>query len=546
MSNGNVYRLVCCASVMTSPESQRLTALHGYGILDTAPEEMFDRLTALAAEVYSVPIALLSFVDANRQWFKSRVGLAHPETERVVSFCNHTIQSDELLVIPDATHDPRFAQNPLVVHEPGIRFYAGAPLCTSDGYRLGTLCVLDTQPRPTLTPQQQVTLTHLARLVVVQLELRRALERQQQTEHARQTSEARFHALFEAANDAIGISADDQLVHVNPAYARLFGYPSPADMAGLSLYDLIAPATLPTIRERHRRRMAGEPVPDRYITCVRRRDGSEFEAELRLSLLPQDGKAYMLALVRDITAEKEAADTVSRYVEQLARSNADLQQFAYVASHDLQEPLRAITGFAHLLLKRLQNPPDAQAGEFLTHIVEGAKRMQSLIEALLRYARVVGTEAISLAPVPLEAVVQWAQMNLQLLVEETNALITWDELPTVAGDQVQLVQVFQNLLSNAIKYRDPGQPPHVHISAERRESEWVISVRDNGMGIAAEHQSRIFGAFKRLHGAEIPGTGIGLAIAKRIIERHAGRIWAESAGRQGTTFLFTLPVGRLA
>ncbi len=251
--------------------------------------------------------------------------------------------------------------------------------------------------------------------------------------------------------------------------------------------------------------------------------------------------ARMVGVCLNITERKQAEEVLTRQTEELARSNADLQQFAYVTSHDLQEPLRTITSFAQMLNVRYREKLDAEGLDYLNFIVSGAQRMKALIDALLAYSRVVNTDQAPFAPVQLEGVVQWARMNLQSVINESGAQVTHDPLPTVEADQVQLVQLFQNLIGNAIKYARPGTPPAINISAERRAEEWVIEVRDNGMGIDPAHWERIFGVFKRLHGKSVPGTGIGLAICKRIVEKHGGRIWLESEPGQGSRFFFTLP-----
>ncbi|HZU29322.1 MAG TPA: PAS domain-containing protein [Bryobacteraceae bacterium] len=242
----------------------------------------------------------------------------------------------------------------------------------------------------------------------------------------------------------------------------------------------------------------------------------------------------------DITERKLAAEALARQAQQLARSNADLQHFAYVTSHDLQEPLRMIANFADLLSRRHADKLDAEAREYLEYVVNSAQRMSALIRDLLSYSRLVNVENVPMAPVDAAAALKWALLNLQVTIEEAKAQVTSDPLPRVLADQVQLVQLFQNLVGNAIKYR--GQrPPEVHISAQRDRDLWRFSVRDNGIGIAPQYQERIFGVFKRLHGREYPGTGIGLAICKAIAEKHGGHIWVESKPGEGATFFFTIP-----
>jgi signal transduction histidine kinase len=227
---------------------------------------------------------------------------------------------------------------------------------------------------------------------------------------------------------------------------------------------------------------------------------------------------------------------------EFARSNAELEQFAYVASHDLQEPLRMVTAYMQLLSRRSQDHLDAQAQEFIGYAVEGAQRMKALIDDLLAYSR-VGSKGKPLLPTDSATTLHQALQNLQVQIAESGAIVTSDPLPTVQADWTQLGMLWQNLLSNAMKFHR-REPPRIHISAQRQGAEWVFSVCDNGIGLELQHAERIFQIFQRLHTrAEYPGTGIGLAICKKIMERHGGRIWVESTPNQGATFLFTLPAG---
>ncbi|HKY43934.1 MAG TPA: ATP-binding protein [Pyrinomonadaceae bacterium] len=237
--------------------------------------------------------------------------------------------------------------------------------------------------------------------------------------------------------------------------------------------------------------------------------------------------------VRERTAELARANA------ELANSNAELEQFAYVASHDLQEPLRMITSFTQLLVKRYGGKFEGDADEFIEYIADGAKRMSRLINDLLEYSR-VGTRGRPLVPTDCSAILELARNNLRVTIEETGATITSDPLPTVIGDETQLVQLFQNLLGNAIKFR-ADQPIKIHIRVELQKGKWLFRVSDNGIGIDPQFTERIFIIFQRLHNrATYPGTGIGLAICKKIVERHGGRIWVESNPGAGATFCFLL------
>ena len=226
--------------------------------------------------------------------------------------------------------------------------------------------------------------------------------------------------------------------------------------------------------------------------------------------------------------------------EALTRSNQELEQFAYVASHDLQEPLRMVTSYVQLLARRYQNRLDSNAEEFINFAMDGATRMHTLINGLLAYSR-VGTRGKPFEPTNCETILQQSLDNLKMTMEESGAVVTHDSLPTVMADDLQLGQLFQNLIGNAIKFHGE-EPPRVHVSAKPDGKQWVFSVRDNGIGIAPEFAERIFIIFQRLHDKEkYPGTGIGLAVCKKIVECHGGRIWVGSELGKGATFYFTLP-----
>jgi chemotaxis family two-component system sensor kinase Cph1 len=238
---------------------------------------------------------------------------------------------------------------------------------------------------------------------------------------------------------------------------------------------------------------------------------------------------------------EERAKALAQRTDELARSNRELEQFAHVASHDLQEPLRAVSGFCQLLKKRYEGKLDPEANEFIAHAVDGADRMRTLINDLLAYSG-IRTHGNDLALVDSSEAFDRAVANLRAAIQENDAKITQSNLPVLRADQPQLVQLLQNLIGNAIKFRGE-QPPRVHVEATQRGSEWLFSVRDNGIGIEPQYSERVFSIFQRLHTrTKYPGTGIGLAICKKIVERHGGHIWIDPTVASGSLFLFTIPI----
>lgn len=273
----------------------------------------------------------------------------------------------------------------------------------------------------------------------------------------------------------------------------------------------------------------------------RRADGSEFAVEYVAAPILEGGRATGWVMTfRDVTERRTAARALEDRARDLARSNSDLEQFAYVASHDLQEPLRAIVSYIQLIERWYKGQLDERADRYIAHAVEGARRMQALINDLLAYSR-VGRRGEAFVPTDVEAVVEQALAVLRIAVEESGACVTHDPLPTITADATQLGQIFQNLIGNAIKFHGEAAP-RVHISAERRDGEWLFSVRDNGIGIGPEYRDRVFVIFQRLHARdEYPGTGIGLAVCKKVVERHGGQLWLDSEVGRGSTFCFTIP-----
>ena len=371
--------------------------------------------------------------------------------------------------------------------------------------------------------------------VPVSVELERMAE-------ALRASEQRFQATFDQA--AVGLAhagLDDRWLLVNQRFCEIVGHRR-EDLLERSFRDLMYPEDLETALEHTRRLLAGELQTCSMDMRWHRALGPDVWIRQTRSLArdPSGAPQYFIAVVEDISARKQAEEQRSLGTEELARSNAELEQFAYVVSHDLQEPLRMVASYVQLLEVRYKDRLDSDAHDFIAFAVDGATRMKQMIADLLAYSR-VGRLAKQFVPVACEAVLGQACADLQAAMAEAAAQVSQGPLPTVQGNAGQLTHLFQNLIGNAIKFRG-REPPRIHVSAERNGQEWVFSVRDNGIGLDPQFADRIFLVFQRLHRHEdYPGTGIGLAIARKIVEHHGGRIWVESEPGKGATFHFTVP-----
>ncbi|TAN50179.1 MAG: PAS domain S-box protein, partial [Rhodospirillales bacterium] len=359
-------------------------------------------------------------------------------------------------------------------------------------------------------------------------------------EEALKNEEGRLRLIVDSVPLALIISrvAEAVVLNANQAAHQMFGFEGER-MNGHSSSEFYAD---PEERKRFLGQIRKDGVVSEFEVRMLRRDGSAFWALLSGRLVNFENAECVLIGARDVSARKEAESRLAAMAEELARSNAELEQFAYVASHDLQEPLRMIASYVQLLERRYKEKLGDDAREYIAYAVDGAKRMQTLITDLLEFSR-VSRKGDPFVRVDLNQIAEEALANLAMARRECGPDITVNALPVVEGDPVQLVRLFQNLIGNALKYRHPARVPEIGVTASRVGDYWEIEVRDNGIGISEAYFERIFIIFQRLHTrSDYPGTGIGLALCKKIVERHGGHIRVEAKEGEYSAFKFTLPV----
>ena len=359
----------------------------------------------------------------------------------------------------------------------------------------------------------------------------------------RSQSKRRYRIVSEFASDwNYWQGPDQEMLYVSPASQDITGYPSEEFYGAPDLLDALIDPEDRSLWKSHNAEELAEKGPGQLEFRIRTKEGEvRWVSHFCKPVHDHNGKFLgVCGSNRDITIQKRAEEAVEVKTQELLRSNAELEQFAYVASHDLQTPLRAISGYLNLLTKRYEGKLDGDADRFIERTNQNVLRMQRLINDLLTYSRIT-TRAHPFQPTDCNQLVQEVVEVLQPVLEESSGRVVPEPLPTVMADGSQLLQLFQNLIGNAIKFKD-HKPPEVHIDAERADKGWLFSVRDNGIGIDPQYAERIFLIFQRLHTVDqYPGTGIGLAICKKIVERHGGEIWVESKVGEGATFKFLIP-----
>ncbi|MDI6723277.1 MAG: PAS domain S-box protein [Methanobacterium sp.] len=377
------------------------------------------------------------------------------------------------------------------------------------------------------------------------LAISRDISERKKAELALKESEELLKTTIESSPDSITVTdLDLNIILCNQATVDMYGVSSKDDIIGLNAFELVDPKDRGKLVEVVQKSLLNMEIVHLEINLFTKDKKESFPAEISGNIIKDaHGKPIsFVAITKDITERKKAEKELKDTIEELTRSNNELQQFAYITSHDLQEPLRAISSYAGLLKRRYGGQLDQDADDFIEFMIDGSRRMKEMIQALLEYSR-VGTKGGDFKVFNVEKSLEIALNNLSVSIDENKAVINHDPLPDIFADPNQITRVFQNLIGNAIKFRKEDEPPEIYISAQKSEDEWVFSVSDNSIGMEQEYTDKIFEIFRRLHPiGEYRGAGIGLAIVKRIIDRHGGHIWVESQLGKGSTFYFTIPL----
>ena len=514
--------------LIPASEIARLQALRDLSLLDTPAEERFDRLTRIAQHILQVPIALVSLIDADRQWFKSRQGLDAQEIHRDISFCGHAILRPDVLVVADAVADQRFADNPLVLGAPSIRFYAGAPLTLSSGECVGTLCVIDRQPRQ-VTRAQLAALQDLAACVVEELEQAR------QRQDAKKSAQLVESIVETVIDGIITIDSKGMIQSFNSAAERLFGY-KPAEIIGSNVNCLMPQPYAAEhdgyLAHFHDTREARVIGIGREV-MGKRKDGAVFPMDLAVSEMQQPGQTLFVGIVRDITERKR--------VDQMKI------EFVATVSHELRTPLTSVSGALGLVCGGALGPVSEQAKTMLDIAYRNSQRLTLFINDLLDMEKLAaGKMRFNEETVALMALVEQSIESTRAYAQQYQVnlvLVSRLDGVQVTVDGSRLQQVLSNFLSNAAKFSPKGG--QIEINVNQFESLVRVSVQDHGPGIPADFIDRIFHKFSQADSSDTRrkgGTGLGLAISKELIESMNGTIGFSSAPESGACFYFNLPI----
>ena len=494
-------------------DTERVEALRSLNILDTSHEERFDRIIRTTALLFKVPISMVSLVDANRQWFKSCVGLPVAETDRDISFCGHAIISKEMLIIEDSLNDPRFADNPLVTGPPHVRFYAGQPLRGPKGHIVGTLCIVDQKPRR-LNREKLDALRNLAFWAETEL-------------NATQLS-----TFIKSLADGMILFDEKGVIEViNPAAESIFRARS-EELVGTDL-ETWMPDSCEISSEIGVNSCEGE-------LHARRPDGTSFPVEFSVGEMAWGHSSRYVGIIHDLTEQKETEQKL-RELDRLK------SEFVSMVSHELRTPLTSIGGYLEMLVDGDAGDINEEQNEYLEIIQRNTKRLSALINDLLDVTRIEsGRIELKKQQLDIHEIIQVVSESMRPHIEEKHQTLDVDlpsSLPEIYGDVDRVTQVLINFVSNASKYTPKnGQ---LAIKVDTRKDFVRISVIDNGIGLSPEELKKLFTRFFRadnLTTREVGGTGLGLWISRSLVEMHGGVVTVESEKKKGSMFSFTLPV----
>lgn len=532
-----------------SNEVERLDKLKKYRVLDTVSEQVFDDVTSLAASIMDVPICLVSLVDESRQWFKSKFGLKADETPRSVAFCAHAILSDDLFIVEDSRKDQRFHDNPLVTEAPNVIFYAGAPIVSPDGLRMGTLCLIDNKPR-VMDEDHQKILKKLARQVSEILELRlshRILEEQKNL----------IENIIDNT-DAVVFAKEIQTgkyILANQHCEKMFNI-FKEDLIGKRNADVLPSEIASKFEE----------IDDQVISEAQRKsnemivpgvDGKNYVyLSSRFPIKDSEGKIYAVGgVANDVTLVKQSQ-------VELKKTNKELETFTYIASHDLRSPLVNLKGFSVELKNSIEaiipffgelskslddehrrdldleiNSKIPRALDFISN---SAEKMDRLTGAILKLSR-LGRRELIFEKIKTENLVRTCIKALSHEIDKKRCHIKVEKLPIIEGDKTSIEQIFGNLLDNALKFLSPSRRGLISVGAEEDKNSYIFFVKDNGRGIVQEDFHKVFEIFRRAGDVdEIQGEGMGMPYVQTLVRRHGGNIWFSSEPDHGTTFYFSV------
>lgn len=528
------------APLIPKNEKERLCALHEMLLLDTPPEARFDRLTRIAKQLFQVPIALVSLVDSDRQWFKSRQGLDAGETSRELSFCGHAILGGEIFCVPDTLEDPRFADNPLVSGEPHIRFYAGAPLASADGYMVGTLCIIDRKPR-VLSESDYRALRDLADCVQDELTksnlelLARLLAHEQ----------ACLKTLMDNVVDGIiTIDENGRMQSLNMAAEKIFGYQE-EEVVGQNV-KLLMPSPYHEVHDGYLKNYV--ETGNKKIIGIgrevqgRRKDGSIFPLDLAVSEIEYADERMFTGIVRDITDRKEVERELIEAKNLAEQANRHKSVFLNVMSHELRTPLTVILGYLPLLKNPQLLPDLAGIAQIAEDMDISGQHLLDLISDVLDISKIeAGQMTLQRKPAPMLPLLKEMKRRFQNQAESKQVSLSIECEDFIFGaDSQRLRQILINLIGNALKFTEQGS---ISISARLEADSALFKVADTGGGIPAAELPYIFDAFRQVDDSstrKVGGSGLGLTITKRLVELHGGTIQVESEPGAGATFTFDL------